>query len=312
MTRFACFALLVLGCGPDDSREGELGNAEFAWDDGVLGCLFGCDAGEPMVEGGFANLRVTNASDLGDYTVGVDGALIDAVGTSRITLEGGAAGSGKVYLDGLDGDLIDRFRIDVAAVERIEVNNPELFVDQLTVLAGGDAQLTVDVLGDGEHLKGYGGIEYELIGGISESEVSLGSALADAFVGALVGSNNEYVRIDAIALGAGQIRAVAVSGVELTVPVAIIDEADLTGIELQQSEALRANSDDPSFIDAKVLAGVEPVHGAACDWSIEPAEGPITASFGSTSATLEASAPATAILTCTIGDHSADISVEAR
>lgn len=297
-------AAMAAACGPDEDTTGELGRAEFAWDDGVLGCLFGCDAAEPMVEGGFARLRVTNASDLPEYTVAVDdGALVDASGTTVITLEGGAAGSGKVLLEGIDGELVDRFKIDVAAVERIEVSADDLYRDRLTIINGYGVQVGLDLRGEGESLKGYGGLEYELTGGISESEITLVSALADAIVGVLVGSNNEYARIDATAIGSGEVRATALSGAELVIPIQVITEADLTGVELEQTDPLIVDGEDPSFIDARFVAGAEIAQGGACQWSIDPADGPIAATFSSKSASLSATGAGSATLRCAIGDQ---------
>ena len=52
---FALVAVVLVGCGDPslfgEPTRGELDRADFAWDEGALGCLFGCDAKEAMAVG---------------------------------------------------------------------------------------------------------------------------------------------------------------------------------------------------------------------------------------------------------------------
>ncbi len=317
-----CIAVGVSGCWPSCSigegvSMGELGVAEFAWDEGMLGCLFGCDAEEPMAARAVANLIIVNDEDLPTFVVSSSNPEVlefiqDEPGDSYIRAESHAAGKAKIVLSTVMGDVVDRFEIRVRDVDTIRLSNRELYSERFTLMVGGSRTVNIDLEDTrGNELKGIGGVDYTLYGGITEEQVTLIDAFTDFIVSILVGTVQEYVTVEALAPGLGTISVDAPSGAGLDIPARVVEPADVTRIDLALEEEARVG--DSATVDARAYAGSERVYSPGCAWEMDPAEGPVTIdSSGRSSITLESATPASATVTCTVGDQSDSLTVTFR
>lgn len=309
-------ALLLTSCIGTRPSRGEEGEVEVAWASGVLGCIFGCNADEPMVAGGRAYLMVTNDEELPAFTVESDTpSLMSATRadeeSSTVILEASGSGRAKVvFRDAGSGEVFDRFLIYIHDVDRIELQDDELFRDAFTLMVGGDATIYFDLRDTKDHyLQGIGGLTYELSGAITEDQLTLVDAIAEALVDILAGSNNESVAIEALGVGEGAVVASAPSGASRTIPVRVVDAAAITRVEVfGESEPAKVGS--PYSLNADAFAGDEEVRSPECAWSIVPADGDVELRPGRSTATLEAAAPTSATVTCTIGGVSGSLEVE--
>ena len=147
-----------------------------------------------------------------------------------------ASGSGRakvVFRDAGSGEVFDRFLIYIHDVDRIELQDDELFHDAFTLMVGGDATIYFDLRDTKDHyLQGIGGVSYSLSGQITADELGLIDALAEAIVNVLAGSNNESVAIEALGVGSGEIVALAPSGATLAVPVTVVGPEAITRVEV--------------------------------------------------------------------------------
>jgi hypothetical protein len=299
------------GCVPiDDDFMGELGRAEFAWDEGILGCLFGCDAGEPMATRSVATIIVQNDEELPPFDVSSDDPSAitfthDGPGDASIRAESHVAGHAKLVLTNAStGEVIDRFRIDVRDVDRIRASDEDLYRDTFTIMVGGERTIYLDLRdADRNELVGVGGVDYTLTGGLAEEHFTLVDAFADLLVSILVGTTQDYVTVEALALGSGALVVSAPSGASLSIPARIVDESAVTAVTLE-GEATGPVGETIN-LDARALAGDERVHDPLCAWSIEPAEGPVAIDGEyRDSISLEATSPGSATVTCSVGTAS--------
>jgi hypothetical protein len=319
MKKFIMLAAVLLGAtgclfkgcdlSDDGKTMGELGKAEFAWDRGILGCLFGCNAEEPMATRSTAYLVVMNDEEIAAFTVSSDNPEVldfssDDPGSSTIKCEAHREGEARVILtDAATSSVIDRFKVKVRDVAAMKLADPDLYEHTLTVMTGGTCTVNVELREDGEkRLVGVGGVDYILEGGISEVNVTLVDAIADLIVSMLVGSVDEYASIEALEPGSGNLSIMAPSGVSYNVPVAVVDASVVTRVDLVYEEAFAESGDTALHIDAEAFAGGEPVHSPECAWSLTPPDGPVVIDYsGRDWVQLHTPTPATAEIACTVG-----------
>lgn len=311
----AIAALAQSGCFDEGASFGERGRAQFAWDQGLLGCLFGCDADEPMAAHSVAMIEVLNHEELPPYVVSSSSPSVleffdeDPEG-SGVRCESHEAGSAHLVLsDATTGEEIDRFEIAVHDVARIEVAEEELFREELTIMVGGERGIGLDLRDDrGRELVGIGGVSYGFSGGIDEESASLADAYADFIASLFVGTTDEGVTIEALALGAGAVTASARSGATLEIPVRIVDESVVTRVEVEARGELEAGS--AIIFDCLAFAGAEPVYAPVSTCSLEPADGAIAIDWESRGTVqLAATGPGSATLTCRVGGATASAEV---
>jgi hypothetical protein len=306
-------------CGVSSGQpsEGELGNAQFAWDDGVFGCLFGCDADEPMVAHAVAYLQVLNDEDLPAFTVeSSNSEVFEATDAgSFIRLDSHASGEAKVVLvDAATGEVVDRFEVSVRDVAAIEVGQ-DGFQPPFHIMTEGEVQISLTLKDDrGNRLKGVGGVDYTLSGDLDEERATLITALADLIASVFAGTSTEYVSVEALDVGSGSITAVAASGATLSVPVAVVDASAIDRVTVSgiDSDTLPAPGESTS-VNAQAFSLMYQVHSPTCAWSLSPEEGAVRiSSTGRDYLSVIADAPGTATATCTIGDQSASMQIEYR
>jgi hypothetical protein len=308
---FCATGCLFKGCelGDDDETMGELGKAEFAWDRGILGCLFGCNAEEPMATRSTAYLVVMNDEDIASFTVSSDNPEVldfssDDPESSFIKCEAHREGEARVILtSAATSSVIDRFKVKVRDVAAMKLANPDLYEQTLTIMTGGTCTVGIELREDGDkRLVGVGGVDYILEGGISEVNVTLVDALADLIVSMLIGSVDEYASIEALEPGGGSLSVMAPSGVSFNVPVAIVDASVVTRVEIAYDEEYAEAGDTALHIDAEAFSGGEPVHSPECQWSLTPPDGPVVIDYsGRDWVQLHTPTPASAEIACTVG-----------
>lgn len=296
----------------DGSTMGELGKAELAWDRGILGCLFGCNAEEPMATRSTAYLVVLNDEDLDAFTVSSDNPEVldfskEGPESSFIKCEAHREGEAKVILTSISSSsVIDRFKVKVRDVAAMKLADPELYEETLTIMVGGSRHVGIELRDDDENrLVGVGGVDYILEGGISEVNVTLVDALADLIVSMLVGSVDEYVDIEALVTGSGNLSILAPSGVFFNIPVAIVDASAVTRVEISYDEEYAEAGNSGLHVDAEAFSGAEPVHSPECEWSLNPPDGPVVADVtGRDWIEIQTPVPATVEVVCTLGSVS--------
>lgn len=178
-------------------------------------------------------------------------------------------------------------------------------------MVGGEARIYFELRDVKDHyLQGIGGVTYALVGAITEDQLSLVDAIAEAIVNVLTGSNNESLAIEALDVGSGEIVVSAPGGASRTLPVRVVDAAAITRVDVwREDEPPRVGT--PYSVHAEAFAGDEPVHAPTCAWTLDP-EGALGLSASGAVATLQAAAPAEATVTCTIGSASAGLLVDFR
>lgn len=93
-------------------------------------------------------------------------------------------------------------------------------------MVGGEARIYFELRDVKDHyLQGIGGVTYALVGAITEDQLSLVDAIAEAIVNVLTGSNNESLAIEALDVGSGEIVVSAPGGASRTLPVRVVDAA---------------------------------------------------------------------------------------
>jgi hypothetical protein len=315
MLILAALMLAATGCFfksceiQNDETMGELGRAEFAWDRGILGCLFGCNAEEPMATRSLAYLTVQNAGDLGVFTVSSDNPAVldfskESPESSFIKCESHQEGEARVILTGSTSmTVIDRFEVKVRDVKAMKLTDPDLYVETLTIMTGGSRQVGMELRDDDDkRLVGVGGVDYIMEGGITEANVTLMDALADVIVSMLVGSVDEYVSLEALEPGSGNLSVLAPSGVFFNIPVAIVDAHAVTRVELSYDDEFAEAGNTGLHVDAGAFAGSEPVHSPECEWSLSPPDGPVFIDFsGRDWVEIQTPVPAAVEVICTVG-----------
>jgi hypothetical protein len=311
----AAVALSATGCFfksceiDNDETMGELGKAEFAWDRGILGCLFGCNAEEPMATRSTAYLVVMNDEEFGAFTVSSDNPAVlefskESNESSFIKCEAHQEGEAKVILTSPTSlDVIDRFKVKVRDVEAMKLGDPDLYEDTLTIMTGGSRSVGMELRDDdGKRLVGVGGVDYILEGGITEANVTLMDAIADLIVSMLAGSVDEYVSLEALEPGSGNLSVLAPSGVFFNIPVSIVDASAVTRVTLTYDEEYAVAGNTGLNVGAEAFAGSETVHSPECEWSLNPPDGPVYMDFsGRDWIEIQTEVPASVEVTCTVG-----------
>jgi hypothetical protein len=292
------------GCIFTSPTGGENGIAEFAYDEGLFGCLFGCDADAPMAANANTYLTVTNSEELPPYVAtSSDETVLEFIqdsGTSdaSIRLVSHASGNAVLILSQTDGREIDRLSIFVNDVDRLEMGSPEIR-NRYMIMVGGHDSIHIDLFdANGDALKGFGGVDYEATDGIVAEQVTLTSALEDAIAQAFIGSTREMVSIDAFAVSQGALRVSAPSGATLTIPVEVVDASAVGQVTIENQTAEPGSS---ITLYAQAFAGdAEEIHDPECAWTVT---GDATvAGMGRDSITLSSDTATSAQVTCVIGD----------
>jgi len=298
-------ALLGAACFGDGPTAGELGRVHLAWDEGAL-CLLGCDADEPIAARAIGVLKVTNTADLPPFTVESSDESVAAFTLLsdewRIKVESFVQGRADLVFRELDGALIDRFPLDVRDIHSITPRREDLYEEELTLVVGAELTVHLDLRDKGgQLLKGTGGVDYDLTGGIDEDCLTLGEAIAQMLLSPLFSTVEESVRIDAEELGAGAIEVTSPIGTKLTIPIAVVEPTAVTRVDLS-TNILTLEVGDNVTVLAEFWAGDEPLHGAACEWTLDSPDGKVSIDAeGTNSVTVIATAPATASVTCDAG-----------
>jgi hypothetical protein len=302
-------AALAAGCHPGPTQ-GELGRATFQWDEGVFGCLFGCNAKGPVVARGTIGLQVTNHDNLPAYTVATDDPAVLEVkqsqdGDSYINLTTHAAGGAKVVLLDASGGVIDRLPIDVRDVTRIAPADGGLYRERFTLIAGGEHQIQLRLEdSDGDALKGAGGVDYAFGGGLSAQEVTLTTVIDEILESAFAGSTTEYVNASAKAVGAGDLLVTSPAGASLDIPAQVVDLSAIDGLEVPPVDAGLVGYS--IYVEAHAYVAGERAWSPLCAWSIAPSGGPVVlSSTQRDGATVDSKVSADANVTCTIGTYMA-------
>ncbi len=321
--RVACLiAPALVACG--GSTRGELGRAEFAYDKGVFGCMSRCTATDPLAARSSAGLWVTNAGELPAFTVDSTqpevltvnrsgSATVNGEAWAGLSVKGLTAGEAKVQLlDEGDQSEIDRLPLRVRDVSRIEPKDPGTYRSRLTVMVGGavDVRLTLRD-GEGALLRGIGAVDYSFSGAVGPLPVSLEAAISKVLTAIFAGTVQEYVTVTAKTVGAGTLSATSPAGASLEVPMEIVDASAVTRIQVTSGEGTPI-LDDAYSVNAEAFAGDERVWSPKCAWSLDPADGPVKMSPGRSTATLEASSPATVTATCAIGSSAGSMTLSFR
>jgi hypothetical protein len=310
----ASVALFAPGCFFTSPSMGERGVVELAYDEGLFGCIFGCDAREPMATDAHTNIIVTNddeiLADYGPFVVESSDPAIaqftqDSVSDTGIHAESHGPGAAMMVfsVDGT-GELIDRYEIAVQPIDQIELSSPEI-MSRLLVMIGGSVGLGVNLTdADDRTLKGYGGVDYVLSGGLSEVEVTLTTALAEAIARLFVGSTRESATIDAIALGEGMIEITARrGGATLTIPTEVVDTTAVARIEVADVEAEPGTTTSLS-VRAFDASGEE-IHDPDCDAWTFAGTGVSSDGEGRGYISLTAATETTGTATCTLNGQMA-------
>jgi hypothetical protein len=300
----AVVALLSLAtaCIVEHSSTGELGVAEFAWDEGIFGCLFGCNAKEAVAVGSTATLDVVNELDVPAYDVGSsDPSVIEfSIGLGGIECTAHRAGKAKILLfEQGTTTLIDRFEIRARDVRRVVPVDPDI-EDRFTIQVGGSHRLYFNLQDSKRRqLRGIGAASYTLTGGLGTTEVTLTPAESDFLAGILIGTNSEYLDIDALAAGSGTL-VVAAGSASRPLSFAVVDGTAVTRVEVSDATDLSVGT---SFtMTAEAFAGSDRVFSPACTWTIAPPTGVVTVNEANRDFIhLTADASGTFTATCSIG-----------
>ena len=270
------------GCFFEPFSVGDEGRVEYAYADGLLGCLFGCSAEEPMAEGAHALVSIVNTEDLPPFTVSSDEPDVavftqDGVGSSHVHAEALSPGTARIVVrDPTTGEVIDRLPIRVHTVARIEID-AQTEDQPLTYLEETRFSIRPTAYDEeGEELVGVGGLTYEVSPVVDEyhrpSFFGL-EQIGDAFAAILVGHNQEVAEFETSGTGEGDLRITARSGATLRVPIAVVSVEDVTRVELDTDS--ERDDDGRIRVDADAWAGDREISSPACSWSIDPASGPL-------------------------------------
>jgi hypothetical protein len=293
---------------------GERSVAQVAWDRGILGCLFGCGAEEPIAAGSRAALQVLDWDTIGEFTVESESPEVATfehdTGSSYVIVDAVGPGTAVLVLrDAATGDVVDRVGIGVVAIVGIETTTE--WQNRLLLFEGGSMRVGIALEDEsGCRPVGIGAVEDSFDGPVGEEPVTIVSALADWIVSVLVGSVDEYVDVTAAGPGNGTLHAVVAGGPSLDLPLGVVDASAVHAIELQAAG-------DPVVGSAFSVGAVardadgEVVHAPLCAWSYGPADAPITdVSEARDTFSFTPQAATSLTVTCAIGTASASLPIE--
>ena len=300
--------VVVAGCDnhttlSTDPSRGEMGRAELAWDHGALGCLFGCDASAPMAARARATLLVLNDEELPALTVSSEDPAVAEFSYQSggyVGVDSHAAGRVRLVLsDAATGETIDRFAIEVHDVAAIEAYRPE-HLGRVLVMSGGGVILSLTLRdADDEAMVGVGGVDYALEGGLTEAQVGLAEAIADAFAQALVGASEELDLLVADT-GEGNVRVTAPSGATLSLPFAVVGPEVVSEVTVTAPDGLDVGWSS-NFQANAYATGHERVHSPLCAWELTEIQGGVElSSMSRDTLWVTSSAPGSAVGRCTI------------
>lgn len=307
MKRLFCLlvgVLLISGCNDSttDPSRGELGVAEFSWEESGFGCLFGCNAKAPVATGASATLRVENDESLPTFTVRSDDPSVASVsGTSLIQIDALQAGDVLIILEEVDGGaLIDQFVVTIADVDRIRAGG------DLLIAVGGSVTLEPLMFDDANRrLVGLGALSYAPSPSLDQGQLDL-STNCDSFLST---QYEECVILFAQDVGVGFLEIDAPSGATLALPLDLVIAADVvTGIKLRATKF-----DNRIVVDPVAFANGSRVYGARCAWSLTSSDNSLYIDYiDDLSAVVRAYSLITGgrgILTCDIGTTSRSITL---
>lgn len=308
----ALAVLPLLGCNlVTHPTPGELGVAEFAYNDGLLGCAFGCDADEPLAVGARATVLVLEGDTLGSFHLRSDAPDVLAV----TEIEGEVPGWPSALVQGLaDGEaglvvedergVIDILRMQVRDIDQIVVTLPEV-ESALLLTEGREIELRVDLLDrEGQELAGVGALDWKL-DDLEPAPVGdpLQLILEEVIDQTFFGTSRERVDLAAGGTGSsGVVQAQAVSGARLGLPVEVVSPDVIATIDLEVVG--RPKAGEPFWIEARgFTAEGEHVYDPACVWSLDPGRTRVTSVVQSDTATqLQPDRMGRMRVTCTMGD----------
>lgn len=92
--------------------------------------------------------------------------------------------------------------------------------------------------------------------------------------------------------------------------MAVVDASAVDAVTLTPRAQLEAGSG--MIVDAIAQAGAEPLHSPLCEWSLSPADGPLSIDFtGRDYIQVKAAAVGHATLTCAVGGVIGSVEMEA-
>jgi hypothetical protein len=207
--------------------------------------------------------------------------------------------------------VIDRFAIEVRDVAKITPADAKLYVHTFTIVAGGEKEVQLKLTSsDGTELKGVGAVDYAFMGGLTQSEVTLVSAIADAIASIFVGTTTEYAKLSAKAVGTGAVQITAPSGASFTLPAAVVDNSAITAVSISEGDLTETTAGSTTTVDIVAMAGDERAWSPKCDWTIDPPMGDVVITNAARDyAAVTSKVVASAKVTCTINGHAATSTV---
>ncbi|MCA9649774.1 MAG: hypothetical protein H6712_28145 [Myxococcales bacterium] len=294
---------------------GEQGLLHFAYDYGAIVCAFGCGADEPIAERSTVQIdafapsgvelppvhAVSDAPEVATFEILHDG---------DVEIQAHAPGSVRLELRDADDELVEAVGFEVRPVASIELYDSE--PSPLTIMVGGSDTIHLDLRDeDGCHLVGIGGLDYTMTGTIEgdDSFIVL-STVVGWFLEPWTGSPvDELFGVLAQSVGEASVVARAPSGSELVLPVSVVDASAVAELGLSEPELpWAAGSDEEIYAWAADAEGTL-IEDPDCEWSIDPADGPVVLDDRRSYVSLYSEVPARATVRCTLGSQSEAVSV---
>ncbi len=282
-----------------DGTRGELGHVRLSWADGVLTCLLGCDAHGTLALGATAHLQVRKPSSTEGLTASSpdDSLRVDLGTEGNLTVTALREGEGILEFY-RDGELFDRFRWEVRAVQ-------EVSVPPLRLVESSGTSVAVGISNDGTRLVGRGALE--LNPEATDESVAAASLTdpADALASIFAGANSEHLSIEGRAPGETMLEMEAVGGASFALPVRVFAETEVDAIELEVSYT-DSEGGRTGIVSATAFVGELPLLTAPCAWSAS--EG-ARLDGAARSGRVEVAGEGEHTVTCTLGGISASTAV---
>ncbi len=244
--------LSLAACGGGNNGSlGQKGVATFEWGP----CLFDCGLDKhAMAAGGAAAvLRVTGAGALAKVESSKPEVATFLVSDPKtVNATAGQVGTADLILKDASGQEIDRATVTVKPINALPYDNGWGGDPGPTILANTGVSLHTIGKNGSEVLIGTGAVKFTLTGTLQQdSQIVFGDTIA--FKGTV---------------GTGSVKADCIDA-HLTVPVAVVDSAAITSVELSKSSLTFAH-DKPESVGVTTKVGDKVVFGAACTWSSSP------------------------------------------